>query len=73
MLLLDQDHDGMLNADELKVLLSLGGAPADELDEYVPIIMMYDADKNGKLDIKGKQFLGNFFFVNFSICQIIKD
>ena len=73
MLVLDQDHDGMLNADELKVLLSIGGAPADQLDQYVSILMMFDTDKNGKLDIKGKQSLGNFFSVNFSICQIIKD
>ena len=73
MLMLDQDNDKMLNVDELKVLLSMGGTPANQLDQYASVLMMFDLDKNGKLDLKGKQFMSNFFSVNFSICQIIKD
>ena len=69
MFLVDQDNDGMLNVDELKMLLTISGAPADELDQYASIIMTLDLDKNGKLDLKGKQFMSNFFL---SIFQFVK-
>ena len=73
MLLLDQDNDKMLNIDELKVLLSMGGAPANQLDQYASVLMMFDLDKNGKLDLKGKQFLSNFFFCQFFNLSNNKD
>ena len=73
LLALDQNKDNMLDVDELKVLLSMGGAPANQLDQYASVLMIFDMDKNGKLDLKGKQFRSNFYPVNFSISQMIKD
>ena len=54
MLVVDLDHDNMLDVDELKMLMSLAGTPADQLDQLVAVMMNFDADKNGKLDMKGK-------------------
>ncbi len=45
MLELDQDHDNILNTDELNVLLSIGVALADQLDQYVSVLMMFNTDK----------------------------
>lgn len=54
MLALDKNHDDMLDAGELKVLLSHAPVSHDLLDEYVEALMIFDEDNNRMLDINGK-------------------
>ena len=57
MMMLDMDHDGMLNVSELKALLEMSGAPPSQADMLLGMLMGFDADKNQKLDKTGKQII----------------
>lgn len=74
MAYLDENHDGFLDAGELKILMEHGGVPADLLDEYVEVLMIFDEDNNRMLDINGKSIFSldkeRFFFP--TLLQFVK-
>merc|ERR1711942_11155 len=51
MMMLDTDHDGMLNVDELKALMAMSGAPPSQMGMLLNMLMGFDKDNNKKLDI----------------------